>query len=82
MKRARSDVKIKSPLCAEESRGAEYLTLAGAVGELDYPGTQTEVTRGRLHVAEIFKARRCEKPGKGKTCGVFVGLWGVRRAQK
>lgn len=43
MKRAQLDVKIKSPLCAEESRGAEYLTLAGVVGELDYPGTQTEV---------------------------------------
>lgn len=60
MKRARTDVKIKSLLCAEESRGAEHLTLAGVAGELNYPGTQTEVMRDQLHLAKISTATLCE----------------------
>lgn len=61
MNRTRTDVKMKSLLCAEESRGVQYLTLDGAAGELNYQGKQTEVTRGQLHMAKISRAALCEK---------------------
>lgn len=62
MNRTRTDVKIKSLLCTEESQGVQCLTLDRVTGELNYRGTQTEVMRGQLHMAKISRAALCEKP--------------------